>query len=246
MLSEHQIKTYAIILSGGIGARLKGLDIPKQYHRVHGRTILSYCLDRMEQTGCVDAYLIAAAAEWQEFILQERNQSMKTAGQTADKFLGFALPGENRQLSILHGLQKLKNIAGEQDIILIQDAVRPLTSETLISRCIEAAKNADGAMPTLPMTDTVYYSKDGTKVDALLDRDKIIAGQAPEAFVYGAYLRANEALSYDEILAVKGSTEPAVRAGMKIALLDGEAGNFKITTAEDLKQFEKQMEDCSI
>lgn len=246
MFSEHQIKTYAIILSGGIGARLKGLDIPKQYHRIHGKTILSYCVDRMEQASCIDAYLITAATEWQEFILQERNQSMKTDKPAANKFLGFAPPGENRQLSILHGLQKLKNIANEQDIILIQDAVRPLTSEILISRCVEAAKSADGAMPMLPMTDTVYYSKDGTKVDALLDRDKIIAGQAPEAFVYGAYLRANEALSYDEILSVKGSTEPAVKAGMKIALLDGEAGNFKITTAEDLKQFEKQMEDCSI
>jgi len=246
MLSEQQIKTYAIILSGGIGARLKGLNIPKQYHRVRGRTILSYCLDRMEQTSCVNAYLITAAAEWQESILQERNQTMKTDKPATDKFLGFALPGENRQLSILHGLQMLKQIAREQDIILIQDAVRPLTSETLISRCIESAKTADGAMPMLPMTDTVYYSRDGAKIDALLERDKIIAGQAPEAFVYGAYLRANEALSYDEILAVNGSTEPAIRAGMKIALLDGEAGNFKITTAEDLRQFEKLMEDCSI
>lgn len=246
MLSKDKIKTYAIILSGGIGARVKGIETPKQYHHVCGRTILSYCLERMEQAECIDAYIIAAATEWQEFILQEMEQLSNTDTTFASKFLGFSLPGINRQLSILHALQKLKKTAAEHDIILVQDAVRPLTSAALISKCIEAAKNADGAMPMLQMTDTVYYSKDGKKVDSLLDRDKIIAGQAPEAFVFGAYLRANEALSESEILAVKGSTEPAIKAGMKIALLDGDAGNFKITTAEDLRQFEKIMENRSV
>lgn len=246
MHSEYHAKTYTIILSGGIGSRLKGINIPKQYHKICGRTILSYCLERMEHADCIDGYLITAAEQWQEFILQEMEQlamSGISGGLSMSKFQGFALPGANRQMSILHGLQKLKTTANENDIVLIQDAVRPLTSEALIIKCIQAAKSADGAMPTFPMTDTVYYSEDGKKIDALLERDKIIAGQAPEAFAFGAYLRANEALSESEMLAVRGSTEPAIKAGMQIALLDGDERNFKITTAKDLKQFEKLMED---
>lgn len=244
---------YGIILSGGIGSRLKGIDIPKQYHKVCDRTILSYCLERMEQTACIDAYVIVAAAEWQQFILDEikrlqkkrlfAKQLQKKNKTVLTKFLEFALPGENRQLSILNGLYALKKQARERDIILVQDAVRPLTSESLIEKCIRAAEQADGAMPVLPMTDTVYYSKNGTRIDALLERDRILAGQAPEAFVFGAYLRANEALSEEEMLAVCGSSQPAVKAGMQIALVEGDDHNFKITTAEDLEQFQRIMED---
>ncbi len=244
---------YGIILSGGVGSRLKGIDIPKQYHKVGSRTILSYCLERMERTACIDAYVIVAAGEWQPFILREVEQLQnecqcvqqlqKKIAAATTKFLGFALPGENRQLSILNGLHALQKRADERDVILVQDAVRPLTSESLIETCIRAAEQADGAMPVLPMTDTVYYSKNGTHIDALLERDRILAGQAPEAFVFGAYLRANEALSEEEMLAVCGSSQPAVKAGMQIALVEGDEHNFKITTAEDLQQFQRIMED---
>lgn len=235
---------YGIILSGGVGTRLKGVTIPKQYYSVCNRSILSYCLERIEQAACINGYIIAAAEEWQDFILHEIEQLPKANRTSKDKFLGFALPGENRQLSILHGLRQLKKQAEEKDIILIQDAVRPFTSESLLEECIRAAKSADGAMPVIRMTDTVYYSKDGKKIDALLERDKILAGQAPEAFVYGAYLRANEALSEDEILSINGSTQPAIKAGMQIALVDGDEYNFKITTAEDLERFRRILEEA--
>lgn len=237
---------FAIVLSGGVGARLKGIDIPKQYYSICNRTVISYCLERIEQTQCIDAYIIAAADEWQNFILDEIEQLLKGDKASESKFLGFAKPGENRQLSILHALQEIRMQADEKDIVLVQDAVRPFTSEALIEACIRAAESADGAMPVLRMTDTVYYSKDGKKIDALLERDKIIAGQAPEAFVYGAYLRANEALSDKEILAVNGSSEPAIKAGMRIALVDGDAHNFKITTAEDLEHFTRILEGSSL
>lgn len=234
---------YAIILSGGTGSRLKGIDIPKQYYQVGGRTILSYAIETIEETKCIDGYAIVAAKEWQGPILEEMNRLLHDNPVTASKFRGFAEPGENRQLSVLHGLWALKDEVKEKDIVLVQDAARPFTSKALIQKCIEAARMADGAMPVLRMKDTVYYSTDGKKIDSLLERDKILAGQAPEAFVYGAYLRANEILARDELLSINGSSEPAIKAGMRIALVDGEEDNFKITTAEDLKRFERIVED---
>lgn len=235
---------YAVILSGGTGSRLKGIDIPKQYYQVGAGTIISYVIETIEQAECMDAYIIVAAKEWQGFIQEEIKRLSQVNPVSGSKFYGFAEPGENRQISILHGLQGLKRQAGERDIVLIQDAARPLTSEALIQKCIEAAKGADGAMPVLRMKDTVYYSTDGKKIDSLLERDKILAGQAPEAFVYGAYLRANERLTREELLEINGSSEPAIKAGMNIALVDGEEHNLKITTAEDLRRFERIMEDC--
>ncbi len=232
---------FAVILSGGVGNRLKGIDIPKQYYKVNDRMILSYCVETIEKSECIDAYIIAASKEWQKVIEEEVGQGKNLETGGSQKFLGFSAPGENRQISILNALWKLKDFAAEEDIVLIQDAVRPLASQNLIQVCLEAASKAQGAMPVLRMADTVYYSSDGIKIDSLLDRDKILAGQAPEAFVYGAYLRANEALTEDELLRINGSSEPAIKAGMKIVLAEGDAVNFKITTAEDLKRFEQLM-----
>lgn len=106
-----------------------------------------------------------------------------------------------------------------------------------ISDCLKAAKGHDGALPVLPMKDTVYLSENGKMVSSLLDRGKIYAGQAPEAFVFGKYYEANRALLPDKILEINGSTEPAVMAGMDIAMIPGDERNFKITTAADLERF---------
>jgi 2-C-methyl-D-erythritol 4-phosphate cytidylyltransferase len=234
---------FALILSGGTGSRLKGIDIPKQYYKVCGRMVISYCMETLEQTDAADAYLVVAAEEWREAVLQEIRVGSKGNPSLGAKFRGFAEPGENRQMSILNGLRAFSQMAGEEDLILVLDAARPLTSAGLLERCVAAAERADGAMPALKMKDTVYYSTDGKQIDALLERDKLLAGQAPEAFRYGAYLRANEALTKEELLQINGSSEPAVKAGLSIALVDGEETNFKITTAEDLRRFEKMMEE---
>lgn len=109
--------------------------------------------------------------------------------------LAGGLPGENRQLSIYSGLCRLKEVSDVKDaIVLIQDAARPNTSLDTISRCFALAEDEDGAMPVLPMKDTVYASEDGVHISGLLDRKTIFAGQAPESFRLKKYLVANEAL----------------------------------------------------
>ena len=100
---------YAIILSGGIGTRL-GLDMPKQYYEVNKKPIIRYVIETMEQCEVVDGFVIVAAEEWQEYV---QNQNF-----LPEKFLGFALPGENRQLSIYNVqvsalLERKKVFAGQ-------------------------------------------------------------------------------------------------------------------------------------
>lgn len=247
---------YAIILSGGIGTRL-GLDLPKQYYKVANKPIIQFVIEMMERCDGIDGYVIVAADEWREFISGVVKSAASDLESDIDKcsgehkygdegkFLGFANPGENRQLSIYSGLLAFKDIATEDDVVLIQDAARPNTSEKLIYRCLHLTGDADGAMPVLPMKDTVYLSKTGKNVDILLNRSEIFAGQAPEAFRYGKYLKANEVLLPDKILQINGSSEPAVMAGMKVSMIPGEESNLKITTAEDLRRFERIMEDVA-
>ena len=122
--------------------------------------------------------------------------------------------------------------------MIVHDAARPLVSERIISDCLHACKEHEGALTVIPVKDTVYYGRDG-RIESLLDRDRLMAGQAPEAFRLGAYYRANKRLLPDKILKINGSTEPAILAGMDIGCVAGEERNFKITTREDLERLEQ-------
>ncbi|MCI8646715.1 MAG: 2-C-methyl-D-erythritol 4-phosphate cytidylyltransferase [Firmicutes bacterium] len=226
-------RNIALILSGGTGTRF-GSDIPKQYLSVCGTMILTETLQRFYSHPQIHALQIVAAPAWQDII---QKQQEPLAGYKA-AFRGFSLSGETRQLSILNGLRDISSYAEEEDIVLIHDAARPLVSSQLISNCLAAIQGHDGVMPALPMSDTVYLSHDGKQVTELLKREQVVAGQAPEAFRLGKYLKANEALLPERIYSIRGSTEPAILAGMDIAIIPGDPGNFKITTKEDLKRYQ--------
>ena len=229
-MSEQVIKNgdnmvYAIILSGGTGVRLGG-NIPKQYIEVDGQPIIADCIDTFEKCSVIDKYVIVAATEWEDYILKY----------TGVKFDRFATPGENRQLSIYSGLMAIKERTKDDDLAIIHDAARPFVTDAMINDLVNACSKSDGAMPAIPVKDTMYIQEDG-KVKSLIDRETLIAGQAPEAFLYRKYVMANEALLPDKILDIKGSTEPAFIAGMDIAVVAGDENNFKITTKEDLERY---------
>ncbi len=227
----------ALILSGGTGARMAS-RIPKQYIEVNGRPIISYCIRSLSGHDGIDGIQIVADPLWRKCI-----ENCLADDDPAGKFRGFSQPGKNRQMSILSGLEDIRLYAHDQDFVLVHDAARPLLSAEMISRCLRASEDRDGVIPVLPMKDTVYLSEDGQTVSSLLNREKIFAGQAPEGFRLKAYYEANLRLLPDEILKINGSTEPAILAGMDIAMIEGDENNFKITTKADLKRFQKIIGD---
>lgn len=229
----------ALLLSGGTGTRL-GSGIPKQYIEVGGKPIIVYAIEQLSRHKEIDVIQIVAEKSWQGQIMRWLKNF-----NCIHKFKGFSDPGSNRQLSILHGLEDIYKYAACSNYVFIHDAARPLLSGMLISQCIAVAADHDGAMPVLPMKDTVYLSANGTRVSSLLDRSKVFLGQAPEVFVLGKYLEANRKLLPDKILKVNGSTEPAIMAGMDIAMIPGDENNFKITTQADLLRFKKYIEEKS-
>lgn len=225
----------ALILSGGTGSRL-GAAVPKQYLEVNNRPIITWCMERLFSHEKIDAVQIVADELWQSRI-REWLSSYDKKG----KFCGFSRPGDNRQLSIFNGLTDIRKYASDADYVLIHDAARPCLSEKQVSDCLLAAEGNDGVVPVLPMKDTVYLSVDGKKISSLLTRSEVFAGQAPEVFVLGKYLKANMALLPDRIRSIQGSTEPAVLAGMDVVMTAGDEQNFKITTQADLERFRKRI-----
>lgn len=240
----------AILLSGGAGSRMHS-DVPKQYIHIGGRLLITYALATLIEASDIDRILIVAEHEWREFIMED----VKKNRIPTDKVMGFAVPGCNRQASILNGMQEiLRQIYPERlqdrldsreewenitdaDTVFIHDAARPMLLQKQVQDCFAALAGHDGVMPVLPMKDTVYLSRGGVTVSGLLDRDQVFAGQAPELFRFKRYYRANMALMPDRLAGINGSTEPAILAGMDIVMIPGDEKNFKITTPEDLERF---------
>lgn len=221
----------AVILAGGVGSRM-GADRPKQFLTVKDKPIIAYCLNTFENHDMIDSIVIVVDESWRDYV----TEWIKT--EKISKFKSFANPGDTRQHSIYNGLKAAEKFTAKDDVVIIHDAARPLTSYEIIKDCLDGARELDGAMPVISVKDTIYQSADGSAIDSLLNRSELFAGQAPEAFNFGKYYDIHNSVTDEEIGLTNGSSEIAYRHGMKIKLVRGSEANFKITTPEDLKSFE--------
>ncbi len=226
----------AIILAGGVGSRAGG-GIPKQFVEISGQMMMAYSCEPFGKSEYIDNIQIVAADKWREQI----EDALSADEEVSSKILGFSKPGENRQMSVYNALKDIDEmgLGDESACVIIHDAARPFVTVECINECILTLDEHEGAMPVLPMSDTVYFSRTGRKVDELLNRNSIFAGQAPEAFRFKEYYEANKDLLPDKILLIRGSTEVAIMAGMDVAMIPGDQRNFKVTSAEDLERAEE-------
>lgn len=223
----------ALLLSGGIGSRIKS-DVPKQYIKVGGQMMIMYSLMTLAGNENIDGIRIVAHEKWHDVIYEEMKSKQGTCPKLLDKFDGFSAPGSTRQLSIVNGLEDMTGSLSDDDVVLIHDAARPFVSDDTINALIDECSRHDGAMPVLGCKDTMYLCAEDGRVKGLLKRSEVVAGQAPEAFRFRAYLNACKSLFPDRILTINGSTEPAFIAGLDIVTVPGDEKNVKITTSEDI------------
>ena len=210
-----------------------GVDVPKQYLEVEGHPVIWYSLKTFSICSEIDAFVIGCSCDWLGFVKEQVDKLQ------IHQPVFYSLPGETRQFSIFNAL-KVVNERGfsENDLVIIHDAARPLVSQEIIRRCLYGCRGADGTLPVISVKDTIYQSTDGKTIVSLLNRNELYAGQAPEAFVYGKYFHLHETMSHDELLKINGSTEIAYKGGLNVKLVKGDEMNFKITTPEDLSNFE--------
>lgn len=221
-----------IIVAAGKGERAQTGEVsePKQYRRVGGRPVL---------TRTVEAFLAhPGVSAVVPVIHPDHAARYLELGLASDRLRDPVEGGASRQASVLAGL---KALAPERpDLVLIQDAARPFISVAQIDAVISALQAHDGALPSLPLTDTIKRAPDGELVLKTEDRRTLFAAQTPQGFRFGqifsAHMRA-ENLRRD----FTDDAEIAEWAGLRVVMTPGDRDNFKITHSEDFRRAERHI-----
>jgi len=217
-----------LVVAGGRGSRA-GEGLPKQYRPLLGKSLLAHTLKALHNAAPKAAQLVVIHGDDQALY-------RRCAGELAEAARARLLPpatgGASRQESVRNGLEALAATGSEPKIVLIHDAARPFASPALIARAIEAAQEYGAAAPGLPLADTIKEIDAEGKVTATPERAKLRAMQTPQAFDFRLILEAHRAAA-DEAREFTDDAMIAERAGARVHIFDGEAGNFKLTTAED-------------
>lgn len=216
----------AVVVAAGRGLRAGG-DKPKQYRTLGGRPVIYASLMTLARH--------PAIAKVQPVIHPDDRPLFEAA--VADLAVLPPVPGgTTRQLSVLAGLESLARHAPE--IVLVHDAARPFASPALMARAIAAARTTGAAIPAIPIPDTVKTVDTAGFVTGTIERTPLRIVQTPQAFNYDALLaahrRAREAGRDD----FTDDAALAEWAELKVTTFEGEAGNVKLTTAEDFARAE--------
>ncbi|MEO1193268.1 MAG: bifunctional 2-C-methyl-D-erythritol 4-phosphate cytidylyltransferase/2-C-methyl-D-erythritol 2,4-cyclodiphosphate synthase [Pseudomonadota bacterium] len=219
---EHPV--IALVVAAGRGRRFGG-DLPKQYQTLVGRPLLAWTLEALLAHPRVTHVRAVIHPDDQDLYQQA------IAGLSTPRLLDPVPGGAERQDSVRLGLESLLSLPdSDQALVLIHDGARPFPTAALLDGVIDALATQPGALPCLPVTDTVKRARDGV-VLGTLPRDELYRAQTPQGFRLGAILEAHRHFAGQ---AMTDDSALAEAAGLAVALVPGDAGNIKVTTAEDL------------
>lgn len=217
----------ALIFAGGVGTRMNSKDVPKQFLKVDGVSIIIRTIKHFEKHEKVERIVVVCLSSWIDELKRELDEFQI-------KKVTDILPGGETGFQSIHiGLERVSEIAGKEDIVLICDGVRPSLSRDLISNCIEDAERYGTAVPVTPSIDSVLYSDDGASCGKNISRKKIYITQAPQGYRLSIIMDAHDEAIRKGIESVS-SADLMIELGHDVHIFKGIRENIKVTTVEDL------------
>ncbi len=223
------MKTIAIILAGGSGKRL-GADIPKQFIKINDKMIIDYTIEAFQNHEEIDEIAIVCHAEHTKLM----NDSIKKNNYT--KVKKILKGGDKRFHSSVTAIRAYND--GSQKKMLFHDAVRPLVSPDIISDCISKLDHYNAVGTGIQTTDTIWSVRYGNIV-SIPDRRTIYRAQTPQGFNFFTIQKAYNIALQDEKMPITDDCGVVIHYlfDEKIATVEGDDINFKITRKEDLLLF---------
>jgi 2-C-methyl-D-erythritol 4-phosphate cytidylyltransferase len=209
----------AVIVGGGTGSRFGG---DKLAVTIAGRPVLAWTLLAFEESPLITCIvLVAPAGREEEFLV-----IAKEAG--ISKLTSVVIGGSHRKESVLNGLRALPSTIG---FVAIHDAARPLTTPSLISRCLQVAQEAGASSAAVPVSDTLHQADQEGCAAKTIDRSGLWAMQTPQVFRTAPLIKL---LEEEKMGKPTDEVSVALAEGWRVPFVENREPNIKITWPSDL------------
>lgn len=231
-------KNIALVTAGGSGVRM-GQDIPKQFLTIDDCPVIIYTLLPFQTHPDIDEIAVVCLDGWEKSLLAYANQF----GITKLKHIFHG--GETNQRSIYNGICGLKEAGySDQDIVIIQDGVRPLVSEDIISKNIQVCKKYGYAITGIKCKEVImeYRPDDDTLGYMPIPRERLVHTQTPHTYRLGILLDIHRKAN-DQKVDMAASCELAAKLGIddQHLVVGNEKNGLKLTNVEDIELFKALM-----
>lgn len=223
---------YAVVAAAGSGERFRldsGASLPKQFAALGGKPVIVRSLALMEDCPYIDGVVVSVKPDFKTIT----EDIIKTAGFI--KIKAVVTGGGDRQSSVFAGLKRVLALAEDRDddaLVVVHDAVRPLTRQETLAAVITAAYVHGSAVAAAAATDTIKVVNNGFVVNTPA-RETLFLTQTPQAFRLKTLIQCHEHAASQDF---HGSDDAvlAERMGVPVFVVETGANNIKITTAMDL------------
>lgn len=227
---KEKSKTAAIILAGGNSARNQQ-NSPNQFITVNGKPVIIYTLEAYQRHPSIDEIYIVCLSGWENIIPAYARQYKIT------KLAGIIPAGKTGILSVKASIEWLTRKYRENDIVILQEATRPMISEEMISNIIRYTTNNSSAVTYELMDDYVPFLANTNGIE-IIDRNKLLSIQSPEAYHFKilqqAFIQADKIHhKYEETCCAMFM----YNMGKELVFCKGNRFNIKIIRQEDVEFF---------
>ena len=218
----QKLKNYGIILASGCGSRY-GTDIPKQFVKIAGKTILEHTIEIFEKAEKINDIIVVITPEYRimaEEILLKNNYK---------KISKLLSGGETRKESSYIGISSIEDVDAN---VIIHDCARPFLTQKIISNCIEALKKYNAIDVAIPSADTIIEVNKNI-ITKIPNRSNLRRGQTPQCFKLSTIKKAHELSKNDSNFT--DDCGLVVKYGLSdVYVVEGDVENIKVTYPSDI------------
>ena len=230
---NKKYKNVAVILAGGTGSRLGG-EIPKQFLKICGKTVIEYSLDAFERNENIDEIAVVVHSDY----ISRMNEIVSCGKWT--KVKKILQGGSERYLSSISAIEAYGN--EPETRLIFHDAARPLVSNRIIDDVAAALLNHDAVCVAVPSADTIFQvNSAGELLVSIPDRKFLRRAQTPQAFKLSVVRNAYNMALKDPDFVCTDDCGTVIRymPETPIFVVNGENKNLKLTYKEDIYLIER-------
>ncbi len=219
---DNQQKVGAVIVAAGMSQRMGGMD--KVLALLGGKPVLARVVDVFQGCNSIDQIVVVLSQQ-----NLEPGQQL-VAEQEWPKVTDVCPGGRRRQDSVVAGLNRLSHCSW----VVIHDGARPLVTEDLIERGLEAATETGASVAAVPVTDTIKVAGDDQIIEGTPPRRNLWAVQTPQVFRFDIIAEAYRQAKGEAKGEVTDDATLVEQLGYRVKLYMGSYDNIKVTTLDDL------------